>query len=327
MWVIFNEGQGQHKTKELVDMVKSLDASRLVNQASGGGYFDAGDILDIHSYPSPACPDSKTQALVCGEYGGIGYKIPGHLWVDGFGYVMAKDEKEHLDLYGNFADALASFKTNSGLSAAVYTQLTDVESELNGLLTYDRVEKIAPEKIMACNRKVIEKNMYINDILPNSLLEGRKWKYTTSDPGNNWYAMKADVGDWKTGEAGFGLDAPGKIAIRTNWSTSDIWMRQEFSIGDISKINREKLVLNIYHDDECEVYINGVEAAVISGYTTGYIAAKLNKEATDVLIPNGKNVIAIHCKQHSGGQYIDAGISLITTDKPLPTSIKKNYLK
>jgi len=323
IWVIFNEGQGQHKTKELADMVKSMDGSRLVNQASGGGYFDAGDILDVHSYPAPGCPNSKTQALACGEYGGIGYKIPGHLWVDGFGYVMANNEKEYLDLYKNFANTLTSFKTNSGLSAAVYTQLTDVESELNGLLTYDRVEKVAPEKIRACNKKVVEENLYVNDILPTSLLKGRSWKYTTTDPGKDWYAVKADVENWRTGEAGFGLNAPGENTIRTSWSTSDIWIRQEFTIGNISKIDRDDLVLNIYHDDECEVFINGVQAAVIPEYTTGYIVTKLSKETTDILIPNDKNVIAIHCRQHSGGQYIDAGISLITTNKHLSESLKK----
>ncbi|MDA3852914.1 MAG: hypothetical protein PF444_01535, partial [Bacteroidales bacterium] len=137
MWVVFNEGQGQHNTQALVADVKSIDPSRLINQASGGSFAGVGEILDVHSYPPPSCPKSDTQILACGEYGGIGYSIPNHIYKLGFGYVMVNSGQELLDMYSGFADQLMQFKTNNGLSAAVYTELTDVETELNGFLTYD----------------------------------------------------------------------------------------------------------------------------------------------------------------------------------------------
>ena len=158
MWVIFNESQGQHRTPELVQKVMKMDSTRMVNQASGGNYFDIGHILDIHSYPAPTCPKSTEQALACGEYGGIGYKIPGHLWNNGFGYIMANNEEEYLGLYGQYSDQLTMFKTNLGLSAAVYTEITDVEIEFNGLMTYDRLVKADVNRINQANIRVTFKN-------------------------------------------------------------------------------------------------------------------------------------------------------------------------
>jgi len=318
MWDLFNEGQGQNNTVELVNMVKKLDPSRLVNQASGGGYFDAGDVLDIHSYPAPACPSSTTQALACGEYGGIGYAIKNHTWSKGWGYLMIQNQREYDSLYNEFANELTVFKTNNGLSAAVYTQITDVETELNGLMTYDRaVVKGILAKIRQSNLDVINKKLYLQTILPTSEKEARNWKYAFEKPAaGDWYSKIFDDANWKTGEAGFGTkETPGSV-VRTLWNTDDIWIRQEFSLGNLSKIDRDKLVLYLHHDDDCEVYINGVKAVVAKDYTSGYTMTQISKAAKDALIANGKNVIAIHCHQKQGGQYIDAGISLISDRKP-----------
>jgi hypothetical protein len=86
-------------------------------------------------------------------------------------------------------------------------------------------------------------------------------------------------------------------------------LRQEFRLGDLSGINRDDLVLSLHHDDECEVFINGVKAATVSGATGGYAITPISAAAKDALVATGKNVIAIHCHQRGGGQYIDAGIS------------------
>lgn len=317
MWDLFNEGQGQNNTVHLANMVRELDPSRLINQASGGAFFSVGDLLDIHSYPAPACPSSTTQALACGEYGGIGYQIKDHTWSKGFGYVMVHNQKAYDSLYNQFANDLVVFKTNNGLSAAVYTQITDVETELNGLLTYDRaVVKGNLQKIRQSNLNIIHKKLYLNTILPTSEKEGSNWKYTFEKPSNgDWYAKNFDDAHWKTGEAGFGTkETPGSV-VRTVWNTDDIWIRRGFSLGNLSKIDRDKLVLYLHHDDDCEVYINGVKAAEAKNYTSGYKMIEISKAAKDALIANGKNVIAIHCHQKKGGQYIDAGISLVS-DKP-----------
>ncbi|MDQ6843365.1 MAG: glycoside hydrolase family 2 [Bacteroidota bacterium] len=327
MWVIFNEGQGQHNTPGLVKMVHELDPSRVINQASGGGHFGAGDVMDIHSYPPPAAPQmSATQALACGEYGGIGYIIPGHIWAQQPTYIFINNEKEYLDLYNTYANDLVIYKTNKGLSAAVYTETTDVEAELNGLLTYDRsIVKGAVEKIRTSNTNIINKKLYLTDVLPTSEKEAHTWKYTFDKPDSiTWFTTTFDAPDWKSGEAGFGSTGTTGGQIRTTWDTKDIWLRRDFTLGNLSGAMKDSLVLNIYHDDDCEVYINGVKAAAAGGHTSGYSILPINEAGKNALKINSKNVIAIHCHQNRGGQYIDAGISVMSFDKPAPSIPEMN---
>jgi len=315
-WVLFNEGQAQHNTAGLVKMVRELDPSRLINQASGGEHFGVGDFLDIHSYPAPAVPSSTKQVLACGEYGGIGFIIPSHIWASGPTYIMIDNQKDYTNLYDQFANDLTLFKTSRGLSAAVYTEITDVEVELNGLLTYDRViVKGGVEKIYASNNKVIKENLYINDVLPSSQKNARTWKYTFDNPDDQWFASNFNDAAWKSGVAGFGTKGTPGGTVRTNWDTKDIWMRQKFTLSNLAGIDKDKLILYIDHDDNCEVYINGVKAAIIDGYSSTYTIVKLTSEAKNAIVAGDKNVIAIHCKQISGGQFIDAGISILKKTK------------
>jgi hypothetical protein len=125
--------------------------------------------------------------------------------------------------------------------------------------------------------------------------------------------MQSNFNDagWLTGLAGFGSAGTPGGNIKTNWNTNDIWLRQEFTLGDLKGIKRNELVLYIHHDEDCEVYINGVKAATIPNYSSSYSMVKMTKESQDALIANGKNIISIHCKQTTGGQYIDAGISVL----------------
>jgi len=154
MWDNFNESQGQYDSKRLVELVKKLDPTRLVNEASGGSYTGSGDVFDHHSYPAPGCPPpNKDQALACGEYGGIAFRLPSHMWTDtGFGYTEVKTPKDLEELYTKFAKQVRGFREEKGLSAAVYTEITDVMIELNGLLTYDRVPKMDVRKIAEANK-------------------------------------------------------------------------------------------------------------------------------------------------------------------------------
>jgi hypothetical protein len=315
-WVVFNEAQAQHNTAGLVSMVHKLDPSRLINQASGGDHFGVGDFLDIHSYPPPAVPFSNKQVLACGEYGGIGYIIPNHTWKVGDTYIMINNKKEYTDLYDKYADDLTLYKTNMGLSAAVYTEITDVEVELNGLMTYDReVIKGGIDKIYASNYKVIHDNVYIKEVLPSSQKEARTWKYTTDAPEGEWFGAPFNDASWKSGSAGFGTRGTPGGNIKTIWNTNNIWMRQEFTLGNLSATEKDKLALYIHHDEDCEVYINGVKAASISGYSSAYTIVPMNAEGRAAIKPNGKNIIAIHCKQTKGGQYIDAGLSILSNIK------------
>jgi len=160
VWVPFNEAWGQFDTEVAVDLTRRLDPTRLVNEASGGNYSLCGDIQDVHHYPGPAMNAFEGKMVnVIGEYGGIGYPVEGHLWKIsetnwGYGEVMSSGEQV-LDLYGQFAERLKVLK-GTGVAAAVYTQTTDVEVEVNGLITYDRkVVKVDPARMAIINKSVI----------------------------------------------------------------------------------------------------------------------------------------------------------------------------
>ena len=157
VWVPFNESWGQFKTLEIVEMTKKLDPTRLVNPASGGNFYQCGDILDLHHYPEPKMVlYDPTRATVLGEYGGIGRKVEGHTWVkdQGWGYVEFDTEKKVTDTYVEYANQLYKMAFQ-GFSAAVYTQTTDCETELNGLMTYDRaVVKLEEKRLLQINRKI-----------------------------------------------------------------------------------------------------------------------------------------------------------------------------
>ena len=325
-WVVFNESQAQHDTQGLVSDVMALDPSRIVNQASGGNYYNAGHVLDAHSYPPPACPTSNSQILVCGEYGGIGYTIPNHIWKNGPTYVMINNADDLLKMYESFAENLMQFKTNNGLSAAVYTELTDVEAELNGLMTYDRTVKADKAKLFKINQKAIYKNSYLTEVVPTSLINGNLWKYTTTKPDVNWYLKTFNDAKWLKAAAGFGsANTPGGT-IRTQWTTSDIWMRQNFVLGNLTPDLLDSLVLLVHHDENCEIYLNGVLASTLLGYTSGYVSYPMNDLAKKALISNGSNIISIHCHQTEGGQYIDAGISFKSYEKKMvPLTVQLQY--
>lgn len=156
-WVCFNESWGQFKTEEIALWTKDYDPSRLVNPASGGNHYRAGDMLDLHNYPEPEMYlFDGMRANVLGEYGGIGLALEGHLWIPdkSWGYVQFKTSEEATDEYVKFAQQLMTL-VKSGFSAAVYTQTTDVEGEVNGLMTYDRkVIKMKLERIREVNKKI-----------------------------------------------------------------------------------------------------------------------------------------------------------------------------
>jgi len=158
VWVPFNESWGQFKTVEIADWTKNYDPSRLVNPASGGNHYpNAGDIIDIHNYPNPSMPFGNSKKInVLGEYGGIGLAVEGHLWQadKNWGYVQFKNSKEVTDEYVKFAEMLKE-TVKRGYSAAVYTQTTDVEGEVNGLMTYDRkVIKLEEDRLKQINTEV-----------------------------------------------------------------------------------------------------------------------------------------------------------------------------
>jgi len=157
-WVPFNEGWGQHDTNGILQWVKSLDASRLMDAPSGWQDRGYGDLKDMHSYPGPAMfPLVSGRASVLGEFGGLGLPIEGHLWWNkrNWGYRTFTDQAT---LQAGYEDLMAKLEplVKQGLAAAVYTQTTDVEGEVNGLMTYDRkVVKFDAAKLAELHRRII----------------------------------------------------------------------------------------------------------------------------------------------------------------------------
>jgi hypothetical protein len=159
-WIPFNEGWGQFKTVEITNWTMQKDPSRLVNSASGGNFYPVGHIIDLHSYPDPAMPQpdifGNKQALVLGEFGGLGLPMEGHTWQTdkNWGYQSFKNNDELFKRYVKLIDRLEGL-VKHGLSAAVYTQTTDVEGEVNGFMTYDRkVMKMPLPELNATNTKL-----------------------------------------------------------------------------------------------------------------------------------------------------------------------------
>ncbi len=156
VWTPFNEAWGQFKTIEITEWTMKKDPSRLVNSASGGNFFQTGHIIDLHNYPHPAMPSpdvfGKDRILVLGEFGGLGLPLDGHTWQKkNWGYQTFKNSDEMFQRYEGFTKRIEEL-IPLGLSAAVYTQTTDVEGETNGFMTYDRaVDKMPVNKLHDAN--------------------------------------------------------------------------------------------------------------------------------------------------------------------------------
>ena len=162
VWVPFNEAWGQFKTTEIANWTRAYDPSRLVNEASGGNFHATGHIMDLHNYPAPCMPDpalyGSKQIIVLGEFGGLGLPLEGHTWQakDNWGYQSFKTKEELLSKYESFINEIPKL-IEAGLSAAVYTQTTDVEIEINGLMTYDRaISKMPEQKLKEIHQKLYQ---------------------------------------------------------------------------------------------------------------------------------------------------------------------------
>lgn len=308
VWVVFNEGWGQYDTERLTDWVKKFDPSRLTNNASGWTDKKCGDMIDMHNYPGPGCPPpEEKRAAVLGEFGGIGFVAEGHQWVKSdknWGYNGLQKTSDGLARrYEQLLRKTYGLVETPGLSAAVYTQITDVETESNGLLAYDRTPKTDAARIRAANRGELKPVTIVN-IVETSEKTAHNWRYTTDKPDDNWFKIDFDDSKWKEGPAGFGTaNTPGAV-VRTTWNTADIWIRRTVQIeaGDF-----DHALLRCYHDEDVEVFINGVLAAKVPGYAAEYTEFEITPEGRKALKP-GANVIAAKCHQTKGGQNIDLGI-------------------
>ncbi len=172
VWVPFNERWGQHRTMKIGEWLTEYDRTRLLNIASGGNFFPVGDIADEHDYAGPRFPldDPRYEdyVKVIGEFGGHGHAVSGHLWNqdESWGYGGAETLEELEERYRRSIRTLTELKKR-GLAAGVYTQTTDIEIEINGLMTYDRrVNKLDPEWLREIHAPLYEDPPAVEVLVP-----------------------------------------------------------------------------------------------------------------------------------------------------------------
>ncbi len=308
VWVPFNEAWGQFETAPITKFTQELDPTRLVNCASGGNDFPVGHIVDIHRYPGPAMPRlEEHRAAVLGEFGGLGLPLEGHTWQakDNWGYRSFKTKEELAAAYEQLIYKLHPM-IGKGLSAAVYTQTTDVEVEVNGLMTYDReVLKLDLEKTAALHKRLFQPPPKEVVVVPTSLNEAQTWRFTIAKPADDWANADFDDASWKEAPGGFGEPSTPGSKVRTEWKTPDIWLRRTVKLPAAKE---GQYALTIHHDEDSEVYLNGKLIASVKGYTTEYSLVPLDEKALAAAWKEGNDILAVHCHQTGGGQYIDLGI-------------------
>lgn len=323
-WVVWNESWGQYPelgmahTRRGVNSViqANHDPGRFVHAVTGWVDVEMGDFLDVHSYPAPNAASNPVNERIasCGEFGGINLFIDGHMWAGSdVNYTTVDDADTYVNLYDRYTDRLQELQKEKGLWMSVYTQITDVEQECNGIMTYDRkVLKISPAQLAGMKAKILRtiNSRYAKDVTVVAAADENssiQWKYTTTEPQADWYATDYNTSDWKSGNAGFGGGG------QTSWTSSDIWIRRSFKVNGIEDSQLNDLRLWLFHDEDAEIYINGKLAAKVTGFNHGYEMWPLLPEGLNSLKLDGSdNVIAIHCKQTSGGQFIDCGLKLRT---------------
>jgi hypothetical protein len=309
-WVPFNEGWGQHDTNDVLKWVKAYDPTRLVDGPSGWEDRGFGDMKDMHNYPGPGMfPLMDDRASVLGEYGGLGLPVEGHLWQnnDNWGYRTYKDKEELARQYKAINDRLIPL-ARRGLAAAVYTQTTDVEGEVNGFATYDRkvikydLKSLAQQHADAI--KAGSEPVKTQELVPTSEKSPQTYLYTFEKPADGWEKADANVSNWKSGNGTIGSRGTPNTKIGTEWTTPEIWVRRTVKLD---KKPAGEVFIRIRHDEDAEIYINGVKAASLRGFVDFYSEDSLSKEAVAAL-RQGENVIAVYVKQTVGGQAIDFGL-------------------
>ena len=145
----------------------------------------------------------------------------------------------------------------------------------------------------------------IKPVVPDARVLPISWRFTTQKPPDDWYKADFDDGSWKEGPGGFGTAGTPGALVRTEWKTADIWLRRAF---DFPQAAFHDLQFSLHHDEDVEIYLNGVLAAEAKGFITDYELVPIRSAAKAALKPGGKNMLAVHCHQTTGGQYIDVGI-------------------
>lgn len=312
MWDLHNEGWGQYDTSRLTKWLRERDPSRLVNAVSGWTDRNEGDVRDLHHYPGPGMEpveQNPGRAVVLGEYGGLGWPVADHLWWDkrNWGYRTYESREE---LYSHYEELTKNLypMIDRGLAAAIYTQTTDVEGEVNGLMTYDReVIKIEPEQLTAWHAPLYRKPGTVSWLLRDSEVQPQFWLSTHADPGEGWETRDFDASQWEMAKAPFNSGELQYLDAATKWPgyQETLWLRQEFTIeGDPPS----GLSLKIYCDGEADIYVNGKLLMHVEELRVRRHYDEMNLSDKANLLQSGKNVVAVKVTKKEGPRGFDMGL-------------------
>jgi ribosomal protein S17E len=327
-WVLFNESWGQYDTERLTAALKAKDPTRLVINASGWHDKKVGDIRDFHDYtihPAIALVTKNDErAMVLGEAGGFDLLIPGHLWTPDlktetklktnwtidFKKGVVKSSDELIEKYKILLDDLFQLK-KYGLNAVVYTQISDVEDEISGWMTYDRkVSKLPETTFAALHEQFFKPTITGKYILPLSMNTAQQWNYRFTAPSNDWI-KNTTIADFKLGEAPFGIESNNAHKVNTTWNTNSLFLNKEFTLTALPS----KLSLVACNTGITDVYINGAYVMQFNNFLKNDPEVKISEtllsDKAMKLLKVGVNQLSLKFNFPSVGKpvyYYDFGI-------------------
>ena len=341
-WIPYNESWGQpgeFLTHATLVWTQKYDPSRIVDGPSGwhdyeggnkgrhkpAGVEEAADLVDRHDYGRrPGMwPVNDRRASFLGEFGGIGCRVDGHLWTDkAWGYGGTGKDTDRKAVQGKFVSLMdhVGGLAMKGLSGSVYTQTTDVEGEINGLITYDRKVVKFDEKALAEVHGRVRAAFAVGITPRESKVFAKRldsdvnaWAWTTTAPAAGWEKPGFDDSAWARSAGGFGSafilrDHPHAKGA-TKWETPEIWLRRHFTYAKPAGRILQATV-DMFHDEDADVYLNGELILSVNGYNTNWTPFPVPAEMFAAAVKEGDNVIAVKVIQTVGGQFIDLGLSV-----------------
>jgi hypothetical protein len=292
-------------------------------------------VVDYHYYRGPEMPPVNDRRVsFLGEFGGLGHPVHGHLWREfdqgaslgkstgdwGYGGIEDTKTREGLEkTYLKLMDRLGNLAM-SGLAGSIYTQTTDVEIEINGLLSYDRkVLKYDSNVLKSAHEAVIRaatlgtKPRKTVGLAPRLDPDPAAWAWTVDAPAAGWERQDFDDSSWRRSAGGFGngrIVKDHKCAkVTTSWTTDAIWLRRHFRYAKPSG-ELIRAVFSMFHDEDVEVYLNGRLMLSAKGWNSGWTDFGVSAERFAEAVKEGDNVIAVKVVQKTAGQYIDLGLSV-----------------
>jgi hypothetical protein len=331
VWVPFNEGWGQHDTEYYVEELKKWDPTRLVNHASGWTDTGSGDFVDVHDYPGPSAPKpEKFRASVLGEFGGLGLNVPGHQWdVKGWGYELIASPEALLAQYEDLYRNLLPLVHSEGLSAAVYTQVSDIETENNGLITYDRkVLKIDPALVELAHQGYLPPKPLNHT---NVFLKTATVNLACTNPGATiTYTLdeKAPVEKWLPYSSPIVLKKTATLRCRATWENGKQSRSQAFTFRKVKalkskapgKLTRGGITVKMFNGSWDNLPVFDTLSNATTSVVKNIDLSEIDRQEDFALLFQGwievpaTGVYTFHCNSDDGSRMFVAGQRLLDND-------------